>query len=124
MKFSTSHGIGEFLGGQPTSRRCYVNCLRKNSVRNLTTKHVVYPRVEQYRPSTLDDLVEIKVDNPDRMVRIGIELTTEQNALMIAPLQSFKELFMWRPNYMLGFNSYITSFDLITNSLLYRSLRT
>lgn len=93
MKFSSPHGVGEVPGNQPASQICYINCLtRKNKRKILTIDTEVDPREGNPRPSPVEDLVKVKVDNSDNKVRIEAILSIEQIDSMILLLEEFKDI--------------------------------
>lgn len=112
MKFPTRHGIGEVKGDQQTSRRCYVNTLRRRNKKKLSIQTDDDPREEARRPTPVDALVEVVVDSVTRIVRNGVTLPTRQAEQVTELLIKFKEFFAWSPSDMSGI-----AIDVIANEL-------
>lgn len=67
MKSLTPCGMGDVLGDQPTLRRCL---MRKNQRETLAIENEVDLKEEKPKPSQVEYLVEVEVDESDEKVRI------------------------------------------------------
>lgn len=57
------HGIGEVMSGHHTSRRCYVNALRRRNQKESLPIHTDEDRRdESHRPTPVEKLVKVEVD--------------------------------------------------------------
>lgn len=72
----------------------------------------VDPREDKGRPSPVEDLKEVELDGPEKLVRIGAKLTVEVERELINLLRRYKELFAWSPSDMPGISTEVISHEL------------
>lgn len=76
MKFATPYEIGEVQGNKRITGSCYVICLkRRNQRENLAIETKV--EEEKESPLLVEEPVEVKIDKPNKKVRIRTNFTNE-----------------------------------------------
>ena len=77
-KFPTPHGIGEVIGNQTVSQPCYVQAVTTGELPVSEKEGPIIteedPREDKERPSPVEDLKEVELDGPEKLIRIGTKL--------------------------------------------------
>ncbi|MQL83713.1 hypothetical protein Taro_016209 [Colocasia esculenta] len=104
MKFPTPGGVGEVLGSQPESRRCYV--LSLGDKRPIADPEVLPTPAEQpstSRGSPAEDLLPVRVDgDPEHVLYIGAPLPEAEQQRYKAFLLANLDVFAWSDNELPG----------------------
>ncbi|KAL2232085.1 UNVERIFIED_CONTAM: Retrovirus-related Pol polyprotein from transposon [Sesamum indicum] len=104
MKFPTPQGIGEVKCDQRTARQCYNLAVKqgesKREKRKEETSREAAKRgkMERIEPSGEYKEVELISGNFQTTTRIGSQMTTEMETMMIDFLRSNHDLFAWSPS--------------------------
>ncbi|XP_011078132.1 uncharacterized protein LOC105161948 [Sesamum indicum] len=110
MKFPTPQGIGEVKCDQRTARQCYNLAVKqgesKKEKRKEETNREAAKRgkMERIEPSGEYKEVELISGNFQKTTRIGSQMTTEMETMMIDFLRSNHDLFAWSPSDFQGIN--------------------
>jgi hypothetical protein len=124
MKFPTDRGVGVVRGDQKEARQCYNLTLKEPRTRE--TLPVYYGVKEEgilQRAEPNEDLIEIAVDGPDRVLKIGSQLPEELKATLSEFLKKNLDVFAWTHEDMPGIDPAIISHRLNIDPLLSRSSR-
>jgi hypothetical protein len=96
MKFPTDHGTGMVKGNQREARQCYNLTLKEPRAREtLPVYFEVRDEGAVQRGEPNEDLVEVAVDGPDRVVKIGSQLPEESKATLSEFLKKNLDVFAW-----------------------------
>ncbi|CAL2262907.1 unnamed protein product [Prunus armeniaca] len=127
-------GIGQINSDQAMARKCSAQGLKKGKqtqflpVNQADLKGVeqadeeadpvpdgrVYPE-EGWKPEEDVELVPLDPDKPERTARIGLRLSQEEKAELVAFLQNNKDVFAWSPSDMPGIDPQIICHRLHVN---------
>lgn len=107
MKFYTPNGIGVVRSNKKSTRKCYLEAINKNNqddVRINTISQQVKNGEKKERPIPAYEVEEIVLDQSllDKKIRIGIGLPARLLEEVIHILTSFKIIFEWGLEDMLG----------------------
>jgi hypothetical protein len=94
-KFITSRGTREVHKDQEASHQYYTQAVTANEPMIEATEPIITeadPRDDERRPSPLEDLKEVELDAPEKMVRIDTNLPSEVQKGLIDLLRRYEEL--------------------------------
>ncbi|XP_027083502.1 uncharacterized protein [Coffea arabica] len=106
VKFPTSGGIAEVHGDPKVARACYLAMLRgqEKVVAQMTSLEPYIPGKEARQLGTQDEIEEFswREDRPDRVLRIGTLLPSEEKEGLKALLREYSQVFTWTVEDMPG----------------------
>ncbi|VFQ61651.1 unnamed protein product [Cuscuta campestris] len=100
MKFYTPNGIGEERGDQKNARSCYLEAVKKMT-RQFEQIELVSQQVDKGEEKARIELdanteeIQIDASNPERKVKIGVDLQEELRTEVVQVLTRYKSLFAW-----------------------------
>jgi hypothetical protein len=110
MKFPTEHGTGIVKGNQREARQCYNLSLKEPRAKEaLPVSFEVRDERTVQRGEPDEELVEVAIDGPDRVVKIGSQLPEESKAKLSEFLRNNLDVFAWTHEDMPGIDPDIIS---------------
>lgn len=76
LKFPTPNRINKVLFDHLMSIKCYINCIHRKKTLAIKTKSG--PRENKQCPLLVENLTDVKIDGPKRIIRVGHTLSEEQ----------------------------------------------
>jgi hypothetical protein len=113
MKFPTDHRVGVVRGNQKEARQCYNLTLKEPRARETLSVHYgIKDEGVMQRAELNEDLVEVAIDVPDRIVKIGSQLSEELKTELSEFLKKNVDVFAWSHEDMPGIDPAIISHKL------------
>lgn len=113
VKFISPHGVGDVFGRSTSlTKVLHQFHLEEELESNLGNRMEADTSQDKPRPSLVENLIEMDVDNPNKKVRIGAALVAEQNTSIIALPKEFYEFFACHSSDILGICTNITFHEL------------
>jgi hypothetical protein len=105
MKFPTEEGIGVMKGDQREARRCYNFSLKSTPEKqNLREKTKEVEKLQSQLGESVEDLEEFEVGDPNKRVRVGLQLHQPMKEELVAFLRRNSDVFAWSHEDMPGFD--------------------